>query len=337
MFEIKEINNKEIWENFLDNLDFYPLFQAWDWGEVEKKIGRPLIRIGLFEASKLVGVCSIIEVIAKRGHYFHLRHGPVFLKFNKIYFNQIMNWIKNIAKKKGVSFIRLSPLVLKEETDEKFFKSEGFISSPMHNMDAETCWILDITKPEEQLLRDMRKTHRYLIRKAQSLNIKIIRTQKLSEIKNFMDLYQDLSDRKKFVPHKDISDEFNIFAENNEALLLFARYQNRLISGAFIVFAGKMGIYHHGASLDEFKNIPSSYLLQWEAILEAKKRGKKIYNFWGVVPADKPNHPWKGITMFKTGFGGYRVEFMHAKDLPVSFSYWKTYLIESFFKRLKGY
>ncbi|GAI33015.1 unnamed protein product, partial [marine sediment metagenome] len=28
---------------------------------------------------------------------------------------------------------------------------------------------------------------------------------------------------------------------------------------------------------------PASYLLQWEAIKEAKNRGCKLYNFWGIA------------------------------------------------------
>ncbi|MDP3988468.1 MAG: peptidoglycan bridge formation glycyltransferase FemA/FemB family protein [Candidatus Levybacteria bacterium] len=339
MREIKEIKDKKVWEDFLSKASFYPFFQSWNFGEVQKKLGRKVERFGLFDvlSKELISVFLITEIKARRGHYVHLRHGPVFLSFNPKDFKEIISFLKGKAKEKNASFIRISPLIKKEDQNESVFKQNGFINAPIHNMDAENCLVLNIQKQEEELLMEMRKTHRYLIRKAQTMNIKILRTKKLSDIDTFLSLYADLSRRKGFVPHKDLKEEFEIFCKDDQSLLLFAQYQGKIIAGALIDFVSDMAIYHHGASLDEFRHIPASYLLQWEAILEAKKRGKKFYNFWGIVPKDKPNHPWKGLTLFKTGFGGEAVEFIHAKDLPLNFNYWKTYLIEFYTKWRKGY
>ncbi|RJQ37963.1 peptidoglycan bridge formation glycyltransferase FemA/FemB family protein [Candidatus Microgenomates bacterium] len=338
MLDVREIKDVKIWEDFLTKkeIEYYPFFQSWSWGEVQQKLGRNIIRLGLFDGEKLVGVVLVIEVTARRGHYLHLRHGPVLLEFNQKYFNEFFKQIKKRALEMKVSFIRISPLIVKEYDDKGLFE-KGFLNAPIHNMDAETCLVLNVTKPEGQLLGEMRKTHRYLVRKGIASNIKIIRSKKISDINTFLDLYSDLSHRRGFVPHKDIKEEFEVLSKNDQAILLLAEYEGKVIAGAFIDFVGDMAIYRHGASLDRYKNIPASYLLQWKAILEAKKRGKKLYNFWGVVPLDKPNHPWKGITLFKTGFGGERLEFIHAKDFPLNYYYWKNYLIEFYTKWRKGY
>lgn len=338
MLKIQKIEDKKTWEDFLflSKIDFYPLFQSWNWGEVQKKLGKEILRIGLSDPKAgLIGVSLIIDIKAKRGHYLHLRHGPVLLRFTNSYFDKILNYVKEIAKKRGASFIRISPLIKKDYS--LLLKQKGFLSAPIHNMDAETCLILDIAKPEEELLKEMRKTHRYLIKKAQNMDIKIIRTQKVSDITPFIDLYKDLSERQHFVPHAGVKEELEIFAKDDEALLFLAQYQQEVISAALILFIGNMAIYHHGASSFEHREIPVSYLLQWEAILEAKRRGKKLYNFWGIVPEDAKNHPWQGLTLFKTGFGGEKREFLHAQDLPLNLWYWKTYLIEYATKLLKGY
>lgn len=337
MLEILEIIEKDKWENFLLETHFYPFFQSWNFGEVQKKLGRKIERFGLFDNEKLVGVFSIAEVKAKRGHYLHLRHGPVVLEENKKYLKEIINFLKKIAKNKNAAFIRISPLIKKDQADYAFFKSIGFVNAPIHNMDAENCLVLNIQKQEDQLLGDMRKTHRYLIRKAQNMNIKVIRTKKLSDIDIFLQLYKNLSLRKGFVPHKDIKEEFEILVKDDQVILLLAEYEKKIIAGAFINFVGNMGIYHHGASLEEYRNIPASYLLQWEAILEAKRRGKTLYNFWGIAPNYAKNHPWQGLTLFKKGFGGEEYEFLHAQDLPLNIWYWKNYLIEFYTKWRKGY
>ncbi len=114
-----------------------------------------------------------------------------------------------------------------------------------------------------------------------------------------------------------------------------AKHNGLPIAAAIILFFGGFAIYHHGASIST--KIPGSYLLQWIAIKEAKKRGKKLYNFWGIAPSDKPNHPWRGISLFKQGFGGREVSFGHAQDLPISPFYAISYTIESARKLSRGY
>lgn len=329
MFKIKEINKKEEWEKFLEKQEFYPLFQSFSWGEVQKRLGFEIERVGLFDEEKLTGVALVVDVKAKRGHYLHLRHGPVFTTFKANYFKFLINYLTKRAKEKGASFIRLSPLITKEK-----FK---FIKSPIHNMDAQICWVLDITKPEEQLLKEMRKTTRYLIKRGLSSGLKIIKAKNLSDIKFFLALYKKTAKKHGFVPHQGIAEEFEVFKKDNQAELFFAKYKNNVISGALIIYCQDQAIYHHGARAEKYEKLSPSYLLQWTAILEAKKRGKKLYNFWGISPPSSKNHPWQGLTLFKTGFGGEIREFVPSHDLPFSPWYWKTYLIESATKFLKGY
>lgn len=337
--EVRPIDSKSEWEEFLNThaQSFYPLFQSWNWGEVQIQLGTELLRFGLFNEGKLLGIFQVTVIKARRGPYLHVRHGPVLFEFTSDYFDKILNFLKSLASAKKVSFIRFSPLIPKDSNSETIFAKLPFISSPIHNMDAEICWVLDLNKSEEELLSEMRKSHRYLIRKAPSMNIKIERTQKMSDIASFIELYKSLSKRKQFVPHRGVTEEFEIFAKDNQAELFLAYYEGKIISGAIILYVGNMGIYHHGASLDEYRNIPASYLIQWEAIQEAKRRGLKLYNFWGVAPTESKKHPWFGLSLFKMGFGGYKQEFLHAHDYIVSPLYAKTYAIELFYKKIKGY
>lgn len=336
MIKIIEIDEKKIWDEFLDKkeIQFFPLFQSWNWGEVQKQTGDELLRVGAYKNNKLVAVCQIIDIRAKRGHYLHLRHGPVLVPFDQSVFNALLVYVKKVAYERQASFIRLSPLVEKHQAG---CSSRSMINAPIHNMDAQVCWVLDITKPEEQLLKEMRKSHRYLIRKAQGMSITIKKTKEASRINIFLKIYKDLSSRRHFVPHRGIKEELGVFGKEDQALLFLAEYKQKVIGGALILFVGNNAIYHHGASLSGYRDVPISYLLQWEAILEAKRRGKKLYNFWGIAPSDSPRHPWKGLTLFKTGFGGERKEFLHAQDLPLRLSYWKSYAIESIYKWKRGY
>jgi len=339
MIKIIEIDEKKIWDEFLDKkeIQFFPLFQSWNWGEVQKQTGDELLRVGAYKNNKLAAVCQIIDIHAKRGHYLHLRHGPVLVPFDSAVFDALLVYVKKVACQKKASFVRLSPLVEKSQADKAMLSAGGMIGAPIHNMDAQVCWVLDITKPEEQLLKEMRKSHRYLIRKAQGMNITIRKTKGASSINIFLEIYKDLSGRKHFVPHKGIKEELDVFGKEDQALLFLAEYKQKVIGGTLILFVGNNAIYHHGASVEGYRDVPVSYLLQWEAILEAKRRDKKLYNFWGIAPSDSSRHPWQGLTLFKTGFGGEKKEFLHAQDIPLSFWYGKNYLVEYIRKLQRGY
>ncbi|HSD99026.1 MAG TPA: peptidoglycan bridge formation glycyltransferase FemA/FemB family protein [Patescibacteria group bacterium] len=338
MLKIKEIKNKKIWETFLHKAgDGFPsFFQTWNWGDVQKKLGNQIIRLGLFDNAKLIGIASVSFIYAKRGTYLHLRHGPVFLDWKKNYVTFFLNFLENIAKKEHASFIRLSPL-LSEEKSGKLFPLKKFKNAQIHAMDAEVCWVLSLKESEEDILKNMRKSHRYLIKKSQTSGVIIERTKDVSRMKMFLPLYTKLAHRKHFVAHHGIEEEFDVFSQDNQALLFLAYYEKRLIAGALIDFVDDMAIYRHSASDEQYKHIPAMYLLQWEVIKEAKKRRMSYYNFWGIAPTDNPKHPWRGLSLFKTGFGGERKEFAHAKDDILSVGYWKVYLLEYLTKLRKGY
>lgn len=339
MAQIKHITNKKIWDSFLlkTSKKMFPFFQSWDWGEVQKRLGFSVTRVGIYKDTSLIGVTQIIEVNAKRGKYLHLRHGPVMRHFTKADVAPLLTYLKKMAREKGYAFVRMSPLI--EKSDKKqFLQTIGFRNAPVHNMDAETCWVLDLRQSEETLLANMRKSHRYLIKKAEKEPIEIVAVTKASgELVPFLTLYNKLAQKRGFAPHKGLAEELEVLGENNEAILFVAKYNSAIVGGALIDFVGNMAVYHHGATDDAYRDVPIAYLLQWHAIKEAKRRGKTFYNFWGIAPTDSKKHPWYGLSLFKMGFGGEKWEFRHAIDLPLSFGYWKNYAVELLFKLRRGY
>lgn len=334
MYSIKEITEKKIWEDFLVSYSgFFPLFQTWQWGDVQKKIGAGVKRFGVFDGKKVVGVFQVIEIKAKRGHFLQVRHGPVIDEMKDAWYH-VFDFLITFGKERKVDFIRVSPMI---GNSVKLNIPLFSIAAPIHNMDAEICWVLDVTKPDEEILKNMRKSHRYLIKKAQQMPIQIIQTQKKEDLKKFLPLYKKLAKQKHFIAHSGIEEELEIFAKDNMAELFLAKYKNKIIAGALIDFVGNMAIYRHSASDEKYREVPAMYLLQWQVIKEAQKRSKKLYNFWGIASTEQKNHPWYGLSLFKKGFGGERKEFMHARDIILSPKYLKTFVIDYLTKIKKGY
>ncbi len=346
--QIKEITNKSQWEEFILQNKESTFLHSWNWGEFNKNTGEKIWRVGVFDSRdeatpRLVAVALIIKVKAKRGSFLFIPQGPI-LKISNIKYqisnilNELTTFLKNLGKKEEVGFVRVSPVLENSDDNLNIFKSCGFRNAPIHMMHPEMTWLLDITKSEEEILKGMRKTHRNLIRRAGKDGVEIIQNTDEKYLKTFYDIHMETVRRHKFVPfsYDYIKSEVDEFKNNDQISIFSAKYKNKIISSAIIVFFGNQAFYHHGSSLSEYNKIPSSYLILWEAIKEAKKRNKEIFNFYGIVE-DKPKHPWTGLSKFKKGFGGYKKELLHCQDLPLNKKYLITWLIETVRKVKRGY
>ncbi len=327
--EIKEIQNKEIWENFLSERKEKTFLQSWNWGEFQKLSGNKIWRLGTYDGEQLVSVALVIKINARRGTFLLVQH---LLEIKKENLKTLLEKLKEISKDEGATFIRLVPLWEKNEENNKIFKGLRFKEAPMHANAYEATWRLDLTPSEEELLKNMRKTTRYLIRQAmKNPDITIEKNQKLSNVEIYQKLNKEVAKKQKFVPFSDgyIKNEFDVFSKDNEALWLFGKYKGEVAAGALVIFWSGIGFYHQAASLSKYAKFSIPYLLQWEAIKEAKNRGCKLYDFWGFTDPEKyPKHPWAGPTLFKMGFGGYPVEYIKTQDYILSKKYWLTYLFE---------
>ena len=359
--EVKEINNKEIWENFLlegeeSKLSSSPFavareceektfLSSWNWGEFNKMMGNEIWRLGIYENNNLISVALILKIQAKRGTFLFLPHGPVTRRhevggMKHEVLKILLDELKKIAREEKASFIRINPIWGRSEENIKIFKDLGFKEAPLH-IHPELTWELNITPSEDELLSQMRKTTRYLIRQAQkNEDIKVYQSQNLNDIGIFNKLYQEVVDRHHFIPFSFnyLRNELSAFSQDNQISLFFGKYKGEIISSAIIIFWQKTAFYHHGASSLKYPKVPVSYFLQWEAIKEAKKRDCKIYNFWGIAPIDSEfrRHPWAGLTLYKMGFGGYKKEYVKTQDFPLSKKYWLTYLFEKLRKSKRG-
>jgi peptidoglycan pentaglycine glycine transferase (the first glycine) len=354
--EIKEIQDKKIWEGFLEKFKEKTFLQSFNWGEFNKRMGNKVWRMGIYEIPNsnfqipnLIACSLVIKILAKRGNFLFVPHGPIIKfqisnsKFQVLQF--LLEELKKLAKKEKCDFIRIAPILEKNEENEKIFKELGFREAPIH-IHPEITWELDISIPEEELLKGMRKTTRYLIRQAiKNKDIEILRSEKIEDLKEFNKVYQETAKRHFFVPFSFdyLKNEFLAFKDDKQILIILGKYKGEIVSGGVFVFWQKIGFYHHGASSHKYPKIPVSYLMIWEAIKEAKNRGCEKFNFWGIAPLINsklqiPNskHPWAGLTLFKMGFGGEKKEYIKTKDFPISKKYWLCYLIEKIRKKRRG-
>jgi len=334
--EAKEIVLKDVWENFLLNCKEKTFLISWNWGEFQKEIEDKIWRFGIYEKENLIAVALVIKVKAKRGTFLFVSHGPVAMESRTDVLKTLAERLKDLAGQEKASFVRIAPIWRRTEQNIKMFKDLGFKQAPIH-MHPEVTWELDISVSEQDLLKNMRKTTRYLIRQAEkNKDIEIVKSFNLEDIRYFSDILNKTAKRHGFVPFSlnYLKSQFSCFVQDNQIVIFFGKYKGEIISSAILVYWQGIGFYHHGASLQKYNSnkVPVSYLMQLEAVKEAKSRGCSGYNFWGISEDEQDkNHPWHGLTLFKKGFGGERKEYVKTQDLPLN----KTYYLTRSFEKLR--
>ena len=334
MIQIKEIADKSTWEEFNLSGTNPTFLQSWAWGEFQKKLGRDIYRLGVFDGKNLVGISLLIEERAKVGAFLYCPGGPVFSDWKKEY---LLSWIDSVevkAVESNLGFLRVEPRKI-EKTTISSLKTVGFLEAT--DTQPQCTAFIDLTRGEEELRHDLSASTRYNINAAERKGVKV-REGKRSEINVFLRFLEETADRKKLTLPKEANYHAKQFATlNGEGImkLFVAERVDQSLAASLVVLYADTAYYLHAANSSEQPKLRASYPLVWQTILESKKAGLKKFDFWGIAPTNDPNHSWAGVTSFKLSFGAKRECYEPGFDLPYKGSYRLTRLLETWRRPLQ--
>lgn len=319
--------------------------QSVQWGKFQKSVGRNVFCIenDLFAASIIEHTLPIV------GKYFYCPRGPIFchpelvseFKRNNETNSEILKKIKDdmkqlieFAQKNNVGWIRIEPEndevleIIKQNVDEKIVRAP-------HDMQPKEIFAIDISKPAEQLLAEMKSKTRYNIGLAKKKGVTIKSSNNASSeekgryTEEFIRLIGEMAARNGIKTHPENYFRKMIQSFSDKELQIYvAYYGEKVIAANLVLFNGNNAIYLHGASGNLHRNVMAPFLLQWQAILDAKKMGCNFYNLGGVqTPGAKhqKHSSLVGVTNFKLGFSSTTkpYEFPGSYDVIVnSRQYW---------------
>jgi len=327
----------------MENKEF---LQSEEWREFQENFGRKTYRI----TGENFSVSIVEHTLSVVGKYLYAPRGPIFEIMNyesgiKDDFNELIN----LAKKEKAGWIRFD---VENSHILDIIRDNWRIVKAPHDMQPRENFVIDIRKSEEELLSEMKSKTRYNIKLAEKKGVKVISNFQFpisNEIQNsndknnkyyvdkFVELVELTAKRKGISFHP--GDYYRKMVESlpiDMISLYIAEYNRKCIAANLVVFYGDTAIYLHGATDDEYRNVMAPYLLQWQAILDAKKAGCKFYDMGGVrmVQSSKlkvKSNGWAGITKFKLGFSQITrpVEFLGSYDIIVSpIKYWAYRLMQ---------
>ena len=297
--------NKEQWNQFIvENEGCF--LQSWQWGELQESMNRKIWRI---ETQGLKGLVIKHDINLGK-NYLYCPRGPI----GQGDFNNFIEQVKEIARQEGSIFFKIELEEFKvrpqQRSDLKFFVKSSKQIQPVKTV------ILDISKSEKELLKQMHQKTRYNICLAQKKGIEIKESEE--GLDDFIRLLKQTAKRDRFFLHP--RKYYQKLLKRGLAKLFLAYYQNKVIAANLICFFGQTATYLHGASDYNHRQLMAPYLLQWQTILKAKEKGLTHYDFWGIN-----EEKWPGVTRFKKGFGGQEVSYPGSFDLIFQKTWYKVY------------
>jgi lipid II:glycine glycyltransferase (peptidoglycan interpeptide bridge formation enzyme) len=188
--------------------------------------------------------------------------------------------------------------------------------------------LLDLRPDEDALLEAMKPKTRYNIRLAERKGVQVS-AGGVQDLPAFYQLYLETSQRdgfliRDFAYYRSVWERF---LEAGRGALLLARAEGQLLAGLFLFLFGPRAWYMYGASSGHMRHLMPNYLLQWEAMREARRRGCTAYDLWGAPDELNEDDPMWGVYRFKAGFGGVLVRHIGAYDFPVSRALYSLYTV----------
>lgn len=327
--QVKSVINTSQKVKYTENVTH--IMQSWQWGDFRKKLGQIILRYGLYEGLTLKGAFQISLHPIPFTRYFvgYLPKGP-FPDEN------LAKVLKEIGKKFNLAFIKLEPDI---EVDNKQQIAGAFKKSPKplftkHN------FIIDLTKTEEELLKDMHPKTRYNISVARKHHVRVEQEVSDASFETYLQLYFDTTKRQGYHGHnvKYHREFWKLFKLSKMARILIAywkpppNFQKTPLAAWMLVSFKDTLYYPYGGSAIEHHHVMASNLLAWEAIRMGKKLGLKKFDMWGALGPDADvSDPWFGFHNFKKGYGGKLVEYIGTYDLVFN---WPIYWIFTFIDKL---
>lgn len=320
MIEIREVTNSDEY-NPLSIDKNVPFAQAWFYGEWQEAMGRKVGRFIIRDDSETIGFFQFIKYPLPFGqNIIYIPHAPLLRQgyegqadFLKVF----CDTLTEIAKEENAIFARFDLNESEKKLNKYFHKVPSYSYHSVY-FQPKYEWILDIDKPENELLNNIPRKNRYDIRFAENkgVTVEIIDGDLNKYFENFYDLLSKTAKRNNFSLHPKNYYQ-NIFSDcekNKNAFLILTKYGNKFFAAHLLLIFGETAYSVFGGFDEQFKQLRALRLLHWRGILEAKKWGCKFYNF-GAINSGDDYKSYEGISEFKKSFGGQILIYPDSYDL----------------------
>lgn len=309
--------NEKEYREFLEKHEKCHYAQSTEWANVKNAWKNEIIIVrdenGKIKASLSLLVRKLPYI---NSCMLYAPRGPICDLDDEESFRELMKKTDALAKKYKAFMLKMDPDILSSNEEfkrmaEKYgFKIETDVKNVKTLLQPRFVFRLDLKdKTEEEVFNSFHSKTRYNIRLAGRKGV-TLREGTRDDLQQFQDILETTGERDGFyIRKKEYFEKIFDSFDSEHLKLVFADYEGKPISCVLNIFYGNKEWYLYGGSLNEHRNLMSTYLLQWEMIKEAIAHNMDCYDFRGVCATDE-NHYNEGLYRFKKGFNADFVEFL---------------------------
>lgn len=267
--------------------------QSREWEEIQRKIGRPVKRLG-----------PVLVIRHDLAYGFNYLYSPRPQSLSKDFFDAAEKY----AREQGSIFLKVDP--------DSFEPQVWAGGRPALSLQSEQSAVVDCRINENDLFATVHPKTRYNIRVAMKHGVSVSRFRGEEAEKvfdSFWGIMRETAKRDNFFlhPEKHYRALFEVGNENFKNELWLAERRGEVIAAAIVnwFLPASAATYLHGASSDAHREVMAPHLLHWEIIREVRRQGFSQYDLGGIDEVK-----WPGLTRFKNGFGGATLKFPESRD-----------------------
>jgi lipid II:glycine glycyltransferase (peptidoglycan interpeptide bridge formation enzyme) len=252
------------------------------------------------------------------GKVLYAPYGPV--AASPAAFDAALAALEGVARTCGAVFVRIEPVSagLEMPAAAEELRRRGLQPAPV-NQQPELSWVVDLDVDFKDVLAAMKPVNRNLYRNIHKKGVTFRTSQDPDDIRILLNFLHMTARRNGFKPQSDeyLTQVAGSLMPSGAATLFIAELHGGPIAAALAYDSADTRTYAHAALDDSHRKLSAGIPLLVTLMADAKERGLKHVDLWGVAPADQPDHKWAGFTAFKKSFGGREVSYPGTWDLPV--------------------
>ena len=282
------------------------LWQTSTWAEIQKRQNIKECALGAFNDGKLIGLMRCFIKTQRFGKQMHCIAGP--LCSEKKIAMALVEKMLETAKKEKAYVLRMEACPWQLP-----YQRAARTVVPSYTR------VIPIESSTDEIVKGMKPKGRYNIKVAKRHGVVVKKESGEKAVDIFFELLQKTTVRDGFAAHQKLyyKDMLEVLEKENSGACFIAWLKGVPVAGVIITFCGEKAMYYYGASDHNYRKVMAPYLLQWQALLEAKEQGCTRYDLLGIAPPNAQNHPLSGVSAFKEKLGGAVEKNAYHFDVPL--------------------
>lgn len=303
-----EDRHRADWETLAAEHPAAGFMQSWSWSRFKEIEGYNVLRLGLFEGSKLRGggIVYAFPSPAEAG-LVNVPDGPL-LDWNEP--KQFEAFVADVRRRlASACLLRVEPRL---ETPPEPLTS--FPRAPI-DLVPDQSWMIQLGE-ESRMLAAMKPKGRYNAKLALRRGVTVSFSSDPADIHDFHFILDQTARYQGFQAEpKSFFINLARALFPGSARLAFARYKGVILAAALLVEHGRTLTYLYGGHLPLFRATMANYGLHWEIMRDGARRGHRAYDLYGFVPKGHSGHPYDSFSRFKEKLGGSAVVRVGSRDV----------------------